>query len=143
MLQHNVLRFAHSISSSQTSQGEFMYKQIASLLLVAAIVCTLGGTPCFAQTSSLPDAGSNKENSLPDSGIKEKKEAQQKSSLKAGIAKLVADAKAGKRLSVSDPQNQPAQSNSLSKGWKIGIVVIVALVIVTFVAIHVSHHLFD
>jgi hypothetical protein len=120
-----------------------MYKQIASLFLVAAIVCTLGGTSGYAQTSSLPDAGSNKENGLQDSGIKEKRAAQQKSSLKADIAKLVADAKAGKRLSVSDPQNQPAQSNSLSKGWKIGIVVIAALVIVTFVAIHVSHHLFD
>jgi hypothetical protein len=120
-----------------------MYKQIACLMLVAVIVCTLGGTSGFAQTSSLPDAGSNKENGLPDSGIKEKKEAQQKSSLKADIAKLVADARAGKRLSVSDPQNQSAQSNSLSKGWKIGIVVIAALVILTFVAIHISHHLID
>jgi hypothetical protein len=120
-----------------------MFKQIASLLLVAAIVCTLGGTSSFAQTSSLPDAGSNKENGLLDSGVAVKKEAQQKSSLKADIAKLVTDAKAGKRLTVSDPQNQPAQSNSLSKGWKIGIVVIAALVIVTFVAIHVSHHLID
>lgn len=120
-----------------------MYKQIASILLVAVIVCTLGGTSGFAQTSSLPDTISKKENALADSGIAEKKEAQQKSSLKADIAKLVAEAKAGKRLTVSDPQNQPAQSNSLSKGWKIGIVVIAALVIVTFVAIHVSHHLFD
>jgi hypothetical protein len=120
-----------------------MYKQIASLLLIAAIVCTLGGNSGFAQTSSITDATSNKENGQLDSGIAEKKEAQQKSSLKADIAKVVADAKAGKRLTVSDPQNQPAQSNNLSKGWKIGIVVIVALVIVTFVAIHVSHHLFD
>jgi hypothetical protein len=128
---------------SQTSQGEFMYKQIASLLLVAAIICTLGGSSGLAQTSSLPDTIQNKENSLPDSALAEKREAQQKSSLKAEVAKLVADAKAGKRLTVTNPQNQPAQSNSLSKGWKIGIVVIVALVIVTFVAIHVSHHLFD
>jgi hypothetical protein len=120
-----------------------MFKQIASLLLVVAIVCTLGGTSGYAQTSSLPDAGSNKEKGLLDSGINEKKDAQQKSSLKADIAKLVSDAKAGKRLSVSDPQNQPAQSNSLSKGWKIGIVVIAALVILTFVSIHISHHLFD
>ena len=120
-----------------------MYKQIASLLLVAAIVCSLGGSSGLAQTSSLPDTIQNKESSLPDSALAEKREAQQKSSLKAEVAKLVADAKAGKRLTVINPQNQPAQSNNLSKGWKIGIVVIVALVIVTFVAIHVSHHLID
>jgi hypothetical protein len=63
--------------------------------------------------------------------------------LKAEISRVVDDARAGKRLSVSDPQNQPAQSNSLSKGWKIAIGVGIALVALAIFAVHVSHHLYD
>ncbi|MDT4954266.1 MAG: hypothetical protein QOJ02_2404 [Acidobacteriota bacterium] len=120
-----------------------MLKKISSLLLVAALAFTLGGTSSFAQTSSLSDAGSKKVDGLQDSGIAGKTEAQQNRSLKADISKLVADAKAGKGLTVSDPQNQPAQSNSLSKGWKIAIGVSIALVVLAIYAVHVSHHLFD
>jgi hypothetical protein len=120
-----------------------MLKKISSLLLVAALAFTLGGTSSFAQTSSLSDAGSKRVDGLQNSGIAGKTEAQQNRSLKADISKLVADAKAGNGLTVSDPQNQPAQSNSLSKGWKIAIGVSIALVVLAIYAVHVSHHLFD
>lgn len=120
-----------------------MFKKISSILLVAALACTLCGTRGFAQTSAIADTGSKKAGDLQDSGVAGKTEAQQSRNLKAEISKVVADARAGKRLSVSDPQNQPAQSNSLSKGWKIVIGVSIALVVLAIYAVHVSHHLID
>lgn len=48
--------------------------------------------------------------------------------LKADVAKLVAETKAGKRSVM--PSNQFPTHNSLSKKWKIGIVVGVAVVVI-------------
>jgi len=108
-----------------------MLKQIASLTLIVTMLCTFYGTTAFAQT-------------LPDSSSTEKHEAQTETSLKAEMAKLIANAKADKALSVSDRQIQPKQSNSLSKGTKIAIVVGAALVVVLIiVVVHAKNHLFD
>ncbi len=121
-----------------------MFKKYAALVLVAALFCTLGGTPAFAQNKPLPDNKTNEFSDLPDSALAVKKEAQPGGSLKANIQKLVADARAPKGVSVTDPQNQPKQSNSLSKGTKIAIVVVIAVaIIITIVAIHAKNHLFD
>jgi hypothetical protein len=121
-----------------------MFKRFASLALVATLICTLGGTAAFAQTLPQPDARSNSVNELPDSGFAGRKEAQSSEVLKANILKLVADAKAGKRLVVLDPQNQPRQSNSLSKTTKIALVVGVAVVVILIIVIvHAKNHLFD
>ena len=121
-----------------------MFKKFASLVLIAALVCILCGSPAFAQTSSQPDAGSNRISDTPESESAGKKVARADGSLKAGIQKLVADARAGKWLAVSDPQNQPKQSNSLSKTTKIALVVgIAAAVILIIVFVHARNHFFD
>ena len=121
-----------------------MFKKFAALVLVAALFCTLGGTPAFAQNKPLPDTKKNEFSDLPDSALAVKKETQPGGSLKADIQKLVADARAGKGVSVTDPQNQPKQSNSLSKGTKIAIVaVIAAVVILVIVFIHEKNNFFD
>lgn len=121
-----------------------MFKKFAALALTCALFCTLGGTPVFAQNKALPDAKSNEISDAPDSTLAVKKEAQPGGNLKANIQKLVADARAGKGFSVTDPQNQPKQSNSLSKGTKIAIVAVIAVVIIiTIVAIHAKNHFFD
>jgi hypothetical protein len=121
-----------------------MFKKIASLTLVCALVCALSGTPAFAQTLPVPDAKLNQVIVPPDSVSAGKKEAQPNGSLKTEISKLVADAKAGKGLLVSDPQTQPRQSNGLSKGAKIAIVAGIATAVILIVSfIHVRNHLFD
>jgi hypothetical protein len=121
-----------------------MFKKFAAFVLVCALLCTLGGTSAFAQNKPLPDTKKNEFSDLPDSALAVKKETQPGGSLKANIQKLVADARAGKGVSVTDPQNQPRQSNSLSKGTKIAIVVVIAaVIIITIVAIHAKNNLFD
>lgn len=110
-----------------------MFKQFASFMLVAALICTLCATPAFTQTASQPEVKWNRVSDSTDSAGK--KEAHPGGSLKADIQKLVADAKADKGLSIVDPQNLPRQSNSLSKGAKIGIVVGVAVVVVLIILV--------
>ena len=121
-----------------------MFKTFASLALVTTLICTLGGNAAFAQTLRQPDAKSNSVNNLPDSGLAGRKEAQSSEALKADIQKLVADARAGKGLLILDPQNQPKQSNSLSKTTKIVLVVGIAAVVILIIAVvHAKNHLFD
>jgi hypothetical protein len=112
-----------------------MLKKFASFILVAALTCTLCGIPAFAQTPSQPEVKWNRVNDSTDSGSAGKKAAQPHAELKADIQKLVADARAGKGLSIADPQNLPRQSNSLSKGTKIAIVVGVAVVVVLIIVV--------
>lgn len=108
------------------------------------MICTLGGASAFAQTAPLADAKSSSSKASADAGFAEKQEAQRGSSLRADISKLVAEAKAGKGLSVSDPQNRPAQSNSLSKTVKIAIVAgVAAAIILTILFVYGRNHLFD
>jgi hypothetical protein len=121
-----------------------MLKKFTTLALVAALVCTLGAPPAFAQNKPSTNVIWNKVNDSPDSTSAGKKEAQPGGSLKASIQKLVLDAKAGKGFSVSDPQNQPRQSNSLSKATKIAIVAgIAAVIILVIVVVHEKNHFFD
>ena len=115
-----------------------MFKKIASLVLVTALACTLCGTPAFAHTSSNPDDKSNKTGTQPDSASTGKREVQPKESLRADILKLVADARAGKGVSVTDPQNQPRQSNGLSKGAKIAIGVGIAAAVLLIIYLSVD-----
>jgi ABC-type enterobactin transport system permease subunit len=121
-----------------------MFKKFASLALVATLICTLCGHAAFAQNKLSPDIMSNRGIVAPDFNSVEKKEAQTSTSLKADLGKLVAEARAGKGLSVSDPQNQPVQSNSLSKTAKIGIVVGIAVVVILVIIVfHEKNHFFD
>lgn len=119
-----------------------MFKKIASLVLIFTLFCSLAGAPAFARVPSVTGYKLDKVNDPPASGTP--KEAEAGESLRAEITKLVADARAGKRLTVSDPQNQPRQSNGLSKGTKIAIVAgIGTAIILAILFFHVRRHLFD
>jgi hypothetical protein len=112
-----------------------MLNRFASLVLVAALVCTLGGTSAFAKTPSQPDDKSKEVEAPPDSDATTKKEGQPNERLKADMVKLVAEAKAGKVKPTAQPQIQPAKSNNLSKGTKIAIGVGVAVAVVAVIVI--------
>jgi hypothetical protein len=121
-----------------------MIKRISSVITIAALVCTLTSIPAFAQSSSVSASKEIDPDGASGIAANVKAESQPTRTLKADVSKMVADAKAGKGLRVVDPQNQPAQSNSLSKTVKIAIVVGVALAIVlTIVFIHERNHFFD
>jgi hypothetical protein len=121
-----------------------MLKKFASPALAALLACALCGPKAFAQNMSQSETAANAINAALGSDTAGKKEGQSDGRLKAGIQKLVAEAKAGKGLSVTDPQNQPKQSNSLSKSVKIGLVVGIALaIVITILVIHAKNHLFD
>ena len=121
-----------------------MFKTFASLALIAVLICSLSRASAFAQTPLRPDAKSNEVNTPPDSGLAGKKEASSSEGLKANIQKLVADARAGRRLSITDPQNQTRQSNNLSKTTKIALVVgIAAVVVLIILVVHAKNHFFD
>jgi hypothetical protein len=119
-----------------------MFKKFASLALVAALACVLCGPQAFALQARIE---SNRVNDSAVSGSAGGKGAQPNNGLKANLQKLVAEARAGKRLSaIPDPQNQPKQSNSLSKSVKIGLIVGIALaIVITILVIHAKNHLFD
>ena len=53
--------------------------------------------------------------------------------VKADVAKLVAETKAGKRSVIPSTQFPPPHRNNLSKGAKIGIIVGVALVVIAII----------
>jgi len=112
-----------------------MLKKIVSFALVVALFGTLGGTPAFAHAALTTDGKASNSNEPTVSGSAEKKDELPGKSLKADIQKLVADAKAGKGLSVSDPQNQPRQSNGLSKGAKIAIGVGIAAAVILVIVL--------
>jgi hypothetical protein len=122
-----------------------MLKKFASLALVAALACALCGPKASAQHKPQAEAESNRVNDSPVSNPAGEKGAQPNAGLKAHIQKLVAEARAGKGLSaIPDPQNQPKQSNSLSKSVKIGLVVGIALaIVITILVIHARNHFFD
>lgn len=113
-----------------------MLNRFTSLLLAAAIVCTLCGTSAFASTPAEPDskAGAAAPARI-DSGVKA--EAASNEQLRADMLKLVASARAGKIMPAMRPQIQPPHSNGLTKGQKIAIgagiaaAVIVAIVVGT------------
>lgn len=134
---------SHSVPSYETVRETEMIKKIASIISIVALVSTLTSIPAFAQSffGSTKAIGADGASGVVTNV---KVEAQPARTLKADVSKMVADARAGKALRVVDPQNQPAQSNSLSKTVKIAIAVGVALAIVlTIVFIHERNNFFD
>jgi hypothetical protein len=121
-----------------------MFKKFAALVLVAALFCALCGTPAFAQNKPLPETKSNEFRDPTGFAPAVKKEAQPGRSLKDDIQKLVADAREVRAVSVTDPQNQPHQSNGFSKGAKIAIVAVIAVVIIiAIIVVHEKNNFFD
>lgn len=119
-----------------------MFKKLASVVIITALVCTLGGTAAFANNTSNTDAKPDTVN-VP-SEAPSKKEVKPNEQLKNAMLKLVADAKAGKVAPVAKSQIHPAKSNNWSKGTKIAIGVGIAVaVIAIIVVVHTRNHLFD
>lgn len=99
-----------------------MLKKLLSVLVVAALVCALGGTTTLAETRPEAKAGE-----------------AAKETLRADIHKLVAEARAGsKTVVLPRPQIQTSKGNSLSKGTKIAIGVAIAAAVVVIVAVAVN-----
>jgi len=106
-----------------------MLNKFASIVLVAALVYTLAGTPAFADTPSM--RGSK---TLPAAATAADKVVNEK--LQTEIFKLVAEAKAGsKGVTLPRPQIQSPQRNNLSKGTKIAIGVGIAVAVVAVILI--------
>jgi hypothetical protein len=112
-----------------------MLNKFASVVLITALVYTLGGSSAFASNPSQLDTKPAMAETRSESGAATKKETQPNEKLKADMVKLVADAKAGKVAPAERPQIQPAKSNNLSKGAKIAIGVGIAVAVVAVVLI--------
>lgn len=124
-----------------------MLKKLASVLIIAAIVCALGGNSAFARNPSTPDTNFDTKTDPARASSEDpaKKDVKPNERLKTNLRKLVDEAKAGKVLPAPKSQIQPARSNSWSKGTKIavGVGVAVAVVVVILVVKHERDHLFD
>ena len=110
-----------------------MLRRFASVVLVAALSCTLGGTAAFADTPPKPDAKAGGVATRPGSGTEAGKQARPGGTLKDDMLKLVADARAGEARAAVPGWRQPPQSHSLSKGQKVAIGVGVAAAVVLIV----------
>jgi hypothetical protein len=121
-----------------------MIKRIASLVMVMALVLTVGTAAVRADTPKDPDTNGKAVVTQPTESTSEKKEAKPDEKLRSGMAKLVADTKAGKGKLSAPSQFKPARSNNLTKGQKIAIGVgIAAAVVVVIAVLHVRRHMFD
>src|ERR1700730_5797330 len=98
-----------------------MKNRFASIALAIALVCTIGGTSAFANTPTKTEPGTKVTETLPDPPTAAKTEAQPNEKLKAGLAKLLADTKAGRGKLSAQPQTQTARGNNLSKRTKIAL----------------------
>jgi hypothetical protein len=112
-----------------------MLKRCSSIVLITALVCTLGGTSVFANASSDPEV---KPRTLaiqqrPDTATENR--TKPNGELRAGMLALIAEAKAGKVAPATRPQTQPATSRNLSKRTKIAIGVGIAVAVVAVILI--------
>ena len=99
-----------------------MLNKFATIVVVAALICTLAGTPAFADTPNNPGAKT--------------RSAAERSELRAEILKLVADTKAaGNVVRFPRPQIQSPHRNNLSKGAKIAIGVGIAVAVVAVIVV--------
>ncbi len=112
-----------------------MLNKFASLVLVIALVSTLGGSSTFANSPTKPDVIGNVADVLKETEISDKNKVHPNEKLKSGMDKLIADSKAGKVALGERPQIQPAKSNNLSKGTKIAIGVGIAIAVIAVIVI--------
>lgn len=110
-----------------------MLNKFATIVLVAALVCTLAGTPAFAQTPNNPGAKTHSAAEPPDAVMGS---ARVNEELRSEILKLVADTKAGSNVvKFPRPQIQSPHRNNLSKGAKIAIGVAIAVAVVAVILV--------
>jgi hypothetical protein len=112
-----------------------MTNKIASVSLVIALVCSVGGSSVLANTRSELEVKTGASPLLPEVTTVSKKDSQANDKLRTGMLKLVAEAKAGKIVLAERPQIQPAKSNNLSKGTKIAIGVGIAVAVIAVIVI--------
>jgi hypothetical protein len=119
-----------------------MFKRLASVVIVVALVCSLG-TAALANEISHPDEKTDPANVPAKAPAKEAAKANEQ--LKNKMLKLVADAKAGKIALPPKSEIQPARSNHWSKKTKIAIGVGVAVTVVVLILVvnHAMNHFFD
>lgn len=110
-----------------------MFNKLASLTLVVAVVCTIGGTSAFANNLSNPDTKPDKASVPSEAAAKNDLKANEH--LKNSVRKLVADAKAGKGLPAPKSQIQPAHGNNWSTGTKIAVGVAIAAAVIAVIVI--------
>lgn len=111
-----------------------MLNRFATMVLVAALVCTLGGTPAFAQTLNNPGAKTHSAVERPDAFTDADRVVN--AELRAEILKLVADTKAGGNVvRFPRPQLESPHRNNLSKGTKIAIGVAIAVAVVAVILV--------
>lgn len=120
-----------------------MFKRLASVVIVIALVSTLGGRAAFANKIQNPDDKTDA--AKVPANAPEKDEAKGNEQLKTEIRKLVADTKAGKNAPTPKWQTQPAKSDNWSKKTKIAIAVGAAVTVVVLILVvnHVRNHFFD
>ena len=121
-----------------------MINRIASLVLLIALVFTVGTSAVRADTPKNPDTSGNAVVTPPAEPTLEKKQTKPDEKLRTGMTKLVADTKAGKGELFGPSQFKPARGNDLTKGQKIAIGVgIGAAVVLVIVVLHAKKHFFD
>jgi hypothetical protein len=121
-----------------------MIHKFASIALVVALVCTIGGTSAFAGTAGNTDTPAKPLVTPPAPPALPKTEVQRDEKLRTSLARLVADTKAGKGTTTAAGQFHPSKGNNLSKNKKIAIgVAIAAVVVLAIVVIHAKNHFFD
>lgn len=122
-----------------------MLIKCTSLCLVFALMITLCWRSTFAQSVSPTTSQLSLpvESTAPTTTVRNdlttsttaRNEGGSNERLKAGVATLLTDAKAGKIAPAAKSQIQPAQSNNLSKKQKIVIVAVVVVVALAITAI--------
>ncbi len=113
-----------------------MSKKFASVVLVIALVSTLGSASAFARNRSDPEANAEVSAAPSESVTTANRETKATENLRASLRKLVADARAGKVAPAERMQLQPAGSNSLSRRTKIAIGVGIGLAVVVLIVVH-------
>lgn len=123
-----------------------MLKKTASVIVVAALFCTLGIHAAFASEPETNRKAAVTASALVGPGKSEVAPTEKPNEkLRADMLKLVRDAKTGKVMLPAKSQIQPANSNNWSKGTKIavGVGVAVAVVVLILVVKHQKDHFLD
>ena len=111
-----------------------MLNKFPTIVLVAALICTLAGTPAFADTPNNPGGKTRSRAERPDASTEAGRLVNEE--LRAEILKLVADTKAGGNVvRFPRPKIQSPQRNNLSKGTKIAIGVGIAAAVVVVILV--------
>jgi hypothetical protein len=120
-----------------------MITRCTSLALAMALVCTVGGPSVLAATPSITGVPGSPSTTVPASSTSAPKKQTTDQKLRAGLDKLVADAKAGKLAPNAPPQNRTARGNNLSDGVKVAIGVGIAVALVILVVTHKRGRTYD